>query len=74
MALRLIETFEGPPGSKNTAKVYFNVDYNEYQTKLFHDDVHLVNADSFTDDREDALDTAQAMVKQDLSHVIEHLS
>lgn len=63
MALRLIETFEGPPGLNNQAKVYFNVDYNEYQVKLFHDGKHVVDADCFDDDREAALDTAQAMVK-----------
>lgn len=63
MARRLIETIEGPPGLKNQVRVVFDVDWNEYVCCLFHDGKHVEEADSFTDDRKDALDTAQAMVK-----------
>ena len=63
MARRLIETVEGPSGLKNQAKVYFDVDWNEYVAVLIHDGKIVKDADAYDDDRQSILDTAQAMVK-----------
>ena len=59
--LRLMKTHsEGG----NTAKVYKNPDYNEYQVKYFKDGVHQKKADSFHDDSADAHDSAQSALSR----------
>jgi len=59
--LRLMKTHsEGG----NTAKVYKNPDYNEYQVKYFKDGVHQKKADSFHDDSTDAHDSAQSALSR----------
>ena len=59
--LRLMKTHsEGG----NTAKVYKNPDYNEYQVKYFKDGVHQKKADSFHDDSSDAHDSAQSALSR----------
>lgn len=45
------------------AIVYRDVDQNEYRVRLFIDEKHIVRADYFTDDKDDARHTAWAMVR-----------
>ena len=54
--MRLIRTYAGPTCY---AKVYRDVEWNEYRVK-FHvaDTGYLTEADYHTDDKQDALDTA----------------
>ena len=59
--LKLIGTHSSPDGTK-TAKVYRNADYNEYQVKHFTGTQHDPVADYFTDDKQDAHDTAKHWV------------
>ena len=61
MTLRLINTVED---NNNTAKVYRDSDWNEYRVKFFTDGVHQVDADYHTDDKQDAISTAESIVKQ----------
>ena len=61
MTLRLINTIEA---DNSTAKVYRDSDWNEYRVKFFIDGVHQVDADYHTDDKADAISTAESIVKQ----------
>lgn len=61
MALRLINTIEA---DSNTAKVYRDSDWNEYRVKFFASGVHQVDADYHTTSKEDAISTAESIVKQ----------
>lgn len=54
--MRLISTINRSVGVK--AKVYFNSDFEEYIVKFYSDNVYHDNADYFTDDKDDALNTA----------------
>ena len=54
--LRLVKVYTD--GVK-TAKVYKDRDWNEFRTKFFVNGKHLVDADSHTDDADDAHSTAQ---------------
>lgn len=56
--MRLISTINRSVGVK--AKVFFNSEYEEYIVKFFSDNVHCENADYFTNDKEDAINTANA--------------
>ena len=47
-----------------TAKVYRNSEWDEYQTKFFIDGKHITEGDCFTDDKTDAMDTAQHWVNK----------
>ncbi len=47
-----------------TVKVYHRPEWNEYVVRLFKDDVLYALSDYFTDDREDAMDTSKAMLKE----------
>jgi hypothetical protein len=59
--MRLIETItEG----KNVVKVYYEYHLLEYCVKLYVAGKYRKNADSFTDDRDDALSTARVMAKE----------
>ena len=43
-----------------TAKVYRDVEWNEYRVKFYDTDgQHFVNADYHTDDKQEALDSAR---------------
>ena len=59
MGLRLITTLTQ---ANRTAKVYRNSEWDEYQTKFFVDGAHITEGDSFTDNKTDAMDTAQHWV------------
>ena len=45
-------------------KVYYHSDFKEYRTKFYVDGAHLTEADSFTDDKTDAMDTAKHWVNK----------
>lgn len=45
-----------------TAKVYYDSEWQEYRVRLYLDDTLEATADYFTSDKKDALDTAKAMV------------
>ena len=44
-----------------TTKTTYNRDYNEYRVRLFVDGVYQAGADYYTDDKEDAKNTATSM-------------
>lgn len=46
------------------AIVYFNSDYNEYVVKFYQDNDYYKHADYFTDDVEDAIDTAHLQLNK----------
>jgi hypothetical protein len=61
--LRLVKTHTGPKG--HVAKVYKDKDYGEYRTKFFSPEgKHHTEADSHTDDLEDAHHTAMSEVNR----------
>jgi hypothetical protein len=61
--LRLVKTHTGPKG--HVAKVYKDKDYGEYRTKFYSPEgKHLTEADSHTDDAEDAHMTAKSEVNK----------
>ena len=64
--LRLFKTISN--GDK-VAKVYKDLDWNEYRTKFFTNGVYDVDADSHTDDKSDALDTANYWVNKQVNEV-----
>jgi hypothetical protein len=62
-SLRLVKTHTGPKG--HVAKVYKDRDYGEYRTKFYSPEgKHHVEADSHTDDLEDAHHTAMSEVNR----------
>lgn len=59
MAKRLVETvLEGT----SKVKIYYHSDVSEYQCRLYLLGVLAPAHDYFTDDKQDALDTASAML------------
>jgi hypothetical protein len=46
----------------NEARVYRDVENNEYRVKFYVNGVHQKDADYFTDDKQDAFNTADAWV------------
>ena len=64
--MRLIRTYAGPTCY---AKVYRDVEWNEYRVK-FHvaDTGYLTEADYHTDDKQDALDSAVAWTARTEAH------
>ena len=59
--MRKIHEVTGPSGS---AKVYRNAEWQEYVVKFYAvEGVHLKSADYHTDDKADALKTAEAGTK-----------
>jgi hypothetical protein len=46
----------------NTTKTTYNQDYDEYKVRLFVDGVYQSGADYFTNDKQDARDTAKRMI------------
>ncbi len=57
--MRLIATYAGP---KVHAKVYRDIDWNEYRVKFYREGglVYLHEADYHTNDKQEALDAADA--------------
>lgn len=53
---------------RHVAKVRRDKDYDEFRVEIHSDGVHNKNADYHTDDKEDAHDTAKAM----LAHAVKH--
>lgn len=53
---------------RHVAKVRHDKDYGEFRVEIHSDGVHNKNADYHTDDKEDAHDTAKAM----LAHAVKH--
>lgn len=45
-------------GVVHSAKVYRDVEYDEFVVEFYKDSVRQVNAKYFTDDKQDAIDTA----------------
>ena len=65
--LRLVKTHTGPTG--HVAKVYKDKDYGEYRTKFYSPEgKHHTEADSHTDDAEDAHMTAMHEVNRGYKH------
>ena len=65
--LRLVKTHTGPKG--HVAKVYKDKDYGEYRTKFYSPEgKHHTEADSHTDDAEDAHMTAMHQVNKGYKH------
>ena len=60
MALRKIETRTNPANQVKT-EVFFNPEFSEYLVKVYRQGNYQSGADYFTDDRQDARDTAQAI-------------
>ncbi len=55
--MRLVSTINRSLGFK--AKIYFNAEYSEYVARFYDDNgVHIKSADYFTDDKQDAINTA----------------
>ena len=46
------------------AKVFYDRDWEEYRVKFFKDGIYVGNADYHTNDKDDALDTADYTVQQ----------
>lgn len=65
MALRLIHTVTNGPA---TCKVYRDAEWNEYRVRLFVNGKLNKAADSHTNDKQDAIDTARAMALHEKLH------
>ena len=55
--MRLINTMHKSNG--NTAKTYYDADLEEYTVKFYDGKQHRKDSDYFTDDKQDALETAE---------------
>ena len=60
MALRKIHIVKG---NNKEAVVYRDSEWQEYRTKFYRGGVYQKEADSHTDDKEDAISTAEHFVK-----------
>lgn len=62
MSIKLIIRLESTV-SKMQAKIYRDSEWNEYRTKFYNaDGQYIVGADSHCDDRDEAIDTAKAVL------------
>lgn len=59
--MRLISTIN-KASEELTVKTYKDTEWSEYRVKTYIQGQHQTAADYHTDDRQDALDTAQAIV------------
>jgi len=59
--MRLISTIH-KASEALTVKTYKDTDWNEYRVKIFIEGQHQQDADYHTDDKDDALSTAAAIV------------
>lgn len=62
MSKRNIQTFLGNGTNKKTI-VYYDSDFAEFHVKYFFNGKAMPDSDYYTDDRTDALETAQLLVK-----------
>lgn len=69
MARKLIGTFTA---GRHMAKVYRDAEWNEYHTRFYVDGVINADADAFTTDKADALQSAQSII--DRMHALETTS
>jgi hypothetical protein len=67
-AMRLVA--RGGEGS-NTYKIYKDTEWNEYVVKFYVNGEHQSEADYHTDDKDDAVGTAEKFIKEDASQVDE---
>lgn len=61
MASRKIEEFKR---GANVVKVSFNPEYKEFRARIYSNGIANENADYFSEDRADTLQTAQTMLKE----------
>lgn len=66
MSNRLIQTVFGEPGSLDSVRIYKDTEFGEYCCKLSIGNKYLPDADYFTPDRLDALETAHRMLNNSL--------
>jgi hypothetical protein len=59
--MRLINTFNNSI-SDTTARIYYSEELEEFQVKFFTERQHRPTMDYFTDDRHDAISTAQQVL------------
>lgn len=59
MPCKLVQRFDY---GKKCAKVYHNPDFDEYEVRYYSDGEYMDASDYFTDDRQDAMDTAKAAI------------
>lgn len=59
--MRLISTIH-KASEELTVKTYRDTDWNEYRVKTYIQGQHQQDADYHTDDKQDAIDTAHAIV------------
>ena len=62
MSLKLLETFSVLTKDALTTKVYRDTEWDEYVVRLYRNGVEQVMASYHTDNKQDALDTALAMI------------
>jgi hypothetical protein len=70
--LRLVKTIKGSNPNKH-AKVYKDKDWGEYRVKHYENGKHLEKADAHTDDKEDAMDTANYFVNKKRGGSVNHM-
>jgi len=63
MALRLIQSIANAH-TKKAAKVYRDSEWNEYRVKFYRNGVYQEKADMHTDDKDDAIGTAEVFTLQ----------
>jgi hypothetical protein len=59
--MRLISTIH-KAAEALTVKTYRDTEWNEYRVKTYIEGQHQIDADYHTEDKQDALDTARAIV------------
>lgn len=55
---------QGPPTWGQSARIYFNAEYDEYRVVFFKGGVHLEDADYYTSDYDDAIGTARMQLEE----------
>lgn len=63
MSLRLVTSIANQHTGK-AAKVYRDTDWNEYRVKFYRNGKYQEGADSHTDDKDDAIGTAEVYTLQ----------
>lgn len=63
MSLRLVTSIANQHTGK-AAKVYKDTDWNEYRVKFYRNGVYQSKADMHTDDKDDAIGTAEVFTLQ----------
>jgi hypothetical protein len=60
--MRLIHTT--PTHNEQFAKVYYDKEWEEYRVRFYKKGILVKNADSHTSDKDDAISTAEHVVKE----------